>query len=815
MMGAAGALGWDMAAREYLNFDLELGPRGEGYIARVRASPVGEARGTFTLPFTPEGLENVVLRLGRSRTTVRRIASRQDELVKGFGSSLYDAVFAGEVGTSLRRSIDEAARQGKGLRIRLQLEDVPELGDVPWELLFVPGLSRHLVLAASTPLVRYLGLPGTPRPLRVEGPIRVLLVVAAPIDVVRLDAAHEVALIEEATADLRRAGVIALDSMAGGTLRELQRRLRRAEYHVLHFIGHGGFDERIGEGVLAFEDDAGHSQLVPTSHLGTILADHATLRLAILNACEGARASATDPFAGIAPGLIRQGIPAVIAMQFEVTDTAAAIFGHEFYLALADGCPVDQAAAEARKAMYASDCDVEWATPVLYLRASDGRIFDTPSIDRSGLERPAFLGAAPVDTGDLVKPAGRPAPAAEREPAAPAAVHEPPPVAPPPATVPVAATPRARTPSPEEATKDARPPPHKPVEPKPDQDDAAAISPWALPFPVHVDDPAAKPRRAVGRGHTPGAGRADAPRTSRTGRSMVSEPSRRGGVEGWTSAEGAWEGTASGGAWPPAPGNGTIEDEYPTASSSGGGRWLVVLLLVFAVGFVAWLVLDGDGDDGGGVTEPSGRADDTGQTSTNGDTRTGSTERGDTERGETAGETDDNPRDLPNGDTNGESNGDTNGESNGDGDVDELADVRVACRDGTLDACRELLQRAEPGSDDHGATLNWAFRLCSELRVEACDVVLQEAEPDDGIWLAAFDGLVTNCPIGSLAACAAIIRTHDPDGLRLGGPIGSALSSCRARDVDACQRVAFFADEGTSEWDEARELLAEMGFPDG
>jgi CHAT domain-containing protein len=71
--------------------------------------------------------------------------------------------------------------------------------------------------------------------------------------------------------------------MAGVTLRKMQRRLRRAEYHVLHFIGHGGFDARIGEGVLAFEDDAGHSQLVRTSHLGTVLADHSTLRLAVLN----------------------------------------------------------------------------------------------------------------------------------------------------------------------------------------------------------------------------------------------------------------------------------------------------------------------------------------------------------------------------------------------------------------------------------------------------------------------------------------------------------------------------------------------------
>jgi hypothetical protein len=793
-----------MAAREYVNFDLELGPRGEGYVARVRASPVGEASGTFSLPFTPEGLENVVLRLGRSRTTVRRIASRQDEMVEGFGSSLYDAVFGGEVGTSLRRSIDEAARQGKGLRIRLHLEDAPELGEVPWELLFVPGLARHLVLSSSTPLVRYLGLPGTPRALRVEGPIRVLLVVAAPSDVVRLDAAHEVALIEEATADLRQAGVIALDSMAGATLRELQRRLRRAEYHVLHFIGHGGYDERIGEGVLAFEDDDGRSQLVPTSHLGTILADHHTLRLAVLNACEGARSSATDPFAGIAPGLIRRGIPAVIAMQFEVTDTAAAIFGHEFYLALADGCPVDQAAAEARKAMYASDCDVEWATPVLYLRASDGRIFDTPSIDRSGLERPASLGAAPVNTGDLVKQAGRPAPAAEREPAAtPAAAHEPPsvappPVAPPPATIPVAATPQSPPPSPAGAVKDDLPPAaRKRVEPRPKADDEATVSPWALPFPINVDEPSPEPPRDAGRGGTPASGRADGSRTSKTQRSTAAAEPSRGGAGEWTDADGAWEGTASGGAWPPESGNRTIEDEYPPTSESGGRRWLLVLLVVVAVAFVAWLVFGGnDGDDVSDPLDPTGGTERT------------STERGSTERGDTEVDTTTEMNDNTN------TNENTNGGSNGGSTVDELAGLRDGCRDGSLDACRELLRQAEAGSDEQGVALNGLMNFCPAFSTEACDLVLSAAEPDSDIWQSALRQLVTGCPVERLDACVAIVRSHDPDGLWLGGPIGIALDSCRARDLDACERVVVLADEGTSEWDEARELLAEMGVAD-
>jgi tetratricopeptide (TPR) repeat protein len=100
------------------------------------------------------------------------------------------------------------------------------------------------------------------------------------------------------------------------------------------------------------------------------------LRLAILNACEGARADRTDPFAGTAQSLVQQGIPAVIAMQFEITDQAAIAFAHEFYEAISDNYPVDAALTEARKTLFGMGHGLEWGTPVLYLRAPNGRIFD-------------------------------------------------------------------------------------------------------------------------------------------------------------------------------------------------------------------------------------------------------------------------------------------------------------------------------------------------------------------------------------------------------------------------------------------------------
>ena len=62
-------------------------------------------------------------------------------------------------------------------------------------------------------------------------------------------------------------------------------------------------------------------------------------------------------------------------MQFEISDAAAIQFSTAFYEAVASGQPVDQAVALGRLAICSEVSDLEWATPVLYLRLPDGRIF--------------------------------------------------------------------------------------------------------------------------------------------------------------------------------------------------------------------------------------------------------------------------------------------------------------------------------------------------------------------------------------------------------------------------------------------------------
>ena len=369
-----------MGDLKYIDFDVAIEPAGSGFTARVFNSPVGQAATTFSAPFSDLEIENFLLRVGRSRHAVRRIESPEMVSAKQFGGRLFDQVFAGEVRGCLRSSLDEASRQGAGLRVRLHLTKVPALADLPWEFLYNASMNRFLSLSVETPLVRYLELPERIRPLIVQPPLRVLMMISSPSDYPQLDVKRESAKITEALGELEKHGLVTVERQEDATLAELQRRLRKNQYHIFHFVGHGGFDAQADDGLLIMEDQENRGRRVSAQFLGTILHDHRPLRLAVLNACEGARASRGDPFAGTAQSLVQQGIPAVIAMQFEVTDEAAICFTREFYSAIAVGYPVDAALAEARKAIFAEVSEIEWGTPVLYMRSPDGKVFEVEKV---------------------------------------------------------------------------------------------------------------------------------------------------------------------------------------------------------------------------------------------------------------------------------------------------------------------------------------------------------------------------------------------------------------------------------------------------
>ena len=364
----------------YKNFDLliEAGPRGR-YRARVIQSPAGESAVVqFTLPFSPLELENFVLKVGQPRRATRGPGRPENAPLKDFGGKLYGAVFKGEVRDTLLSSLSQARGQGMGLRLRL---NAPALEKLPWEFLYDRRLNRFLAQSRRTPLVRYLDLPDPPRPLSVDGPLRLLVMISSPSDYPPLNVEQEWNLITAALGQQQADGRVIVERLTAkmSTLRD---HLRRERYHVFHFIGHGRYRSDWGEGVLAMEDRNGRSHDVTGEELGGLLNEYDPTRLAVLNACEGARSGASDPFAGMAQSLIQQGLPAVVAMQFEISDDAAIIFARELYAALSDGYPLEAALAEARRAIRDEGIPTEWGTPVLYSRAPDGRLFDLPRQDQ-------------------------------------------------------------------------------------------------------------------------------------------------------------------------------------------------------------------------------------------------------------------------------------------------------------------------------------------------------------------------------------------------------------------------------------------------
>lgn len=361
----------------HANFDLLITRDGETHYVRVVDSPTGTASARFSKPFTDLEIENVLLRLAQPQQTVRRVRTPQLAFATSFGQRLFDAVFVDQVRDCLRASLGKVSAES-GLRIRLRLTDVPEIASWPWELLYDSTLARFLALSTQTPIVRYLDLPEAPDPTPPVPPqLRILLMVASPIDFDRLDVEREVGNVRESLADLIESGMVVVDRVDVATLGKLQDMLRKGPYHIFHFIGHGMLSPETHEGILMFEDERERGRAVSAAALGTLLHDHASLRLAVLNACEGGRTATDDAFSGTAQALLQQGIPAVVAMQSPISDRAAIRFSREFYSVIRDGRPLDVALAEARKAIFADVNELEWANPVLYLRSPDARMFSS------------------------------------------------------------------------------------------------------------------------------------------------------------------------------------------------------------------------------------------------------------------------------------------------------------------------------------------------------------------------------------------------------------------------------------------------------
>ncbi|MFF3710208.1 CHAT domain-containing protein [Streptomyces phaeochromogenes] len=365
-----------------LNFQVEIGAGGpQGYEVTLRGPDGAETAALSKLPLRPDELRRLAARVPdavlSSSAQLRRTVSAEERPVQELGRLLFDALLPGDGRALFAAARHRATQEERQLRMVLRVRP-PELAALPWEFLYDDGQGSYV--CPTTPLVRHPQVAAPQRPLRVAPPLRVLCMAARPDDLEPLALSTERQRLHSALAGLEQEGLIELGWTAGETWRDLRTALRRTgegQWHVFHFIGHGGFDATAQEGTLALADEEGGTYHLGAENLTMVLEGMPSLRLVVLNACETGRSSALDPFSSVAGALMRRGVPAALAMQFPISDRAAVEFSRTFYEGLAHRLPVDAAVTEARQAIRLTlPGTLEWGTPVLYMRSLDGLLFD-------------------------------------------------------------------------------------------------------------------------------------------------------------------------------------------------------------------------------------------------------------------------------------------------------------------------------------------------------------------------------------------------------------------------------------------------------
>ena len=120
----------------------------------------------------------------------------------------------------------------------------------------------------------------------------------------RLSIEQEVAVIQRGFEPLVEAGLVQIDTLARATPSMIHGRLATGNYQVVHFIGHGVYNEERGEGCLIFVNEQGGEYPLGERSVREIFRGRG-LSLVFLNACESGRGGAADFNKGVAQSLHR------------------------------------------------------------------------------------------------------------------------------------------------------------------------------------------------------------------------------------------------------------------------------------------------------------------------------------------------------------------------------------------------------------------------------------------------------------------------------------------------------------------------------
>lgn len=304
--------------------------------------------------------------------------------VREVGAILFTSLLNGDVREHFLAERQEAERAAGQSPVQFVLRlDVPaDLRHLPWECLYEEARGFGFLL--NDP--RYVLVRDTPgiEPREIAPrqalPLRMLVVIPQGS---QLNVAKELHGLDLAVSKLGAA--IEFSVLQGEvTPDRLNDRVNAEPWDVVHFIGHGDVVDDTVRVRLNSEDPENPDQWVDGEVFATFF-HRSVPRLVVLNCCYGGSQASLRTFSGLGPYLLRAGVPAVVAMQYEIPDTVAIKFAEKFYgelLAGRDRGRIDLALTAARLSLYQNqtkDRPQSFITPVLYLVSGRETLVDLPA----------------------------------------------------------------------------------------------------------------------------------------------------------------------------------------------------------------------------------------------------------------------------------------------------------------------------------------------------------------------------------------------------------------------------------------------------
>lgn len=284
----------------------------------------------------------------------------------------------------------DTTAQELGVQLRLRLLIGPSaarLQHLHWETLVHPTSNTSLLTSENILFSRFVSSQDLSHSrMHSNSTTRALVVIANPHDLAisyeiagrrfhPIDVPGEIARIQAGL------GPIETQILASGgiaTLNKMMEHLRDG-YDILYLVCHGAIID--DEPWLWMEDSTGGVARIAGEQLVTRLCElQQRPKLVVLAACQTAgggelRTDDVGALAAIGPSLAQHCIPAVIAMQGNITAATVAQFMPTFFHELQQHGVIDQAMAAARGAV--RERDDSWM-PVLFMRLKNGRLWYMP-----------------------------------------------------------------------------------------------------------------------------------------------------------------------------------------------------------------------------------------------------------------------------------------------------------------------------------------------------------------------------------------------------------------------------------------------------